>query len=103
MLQRTSHRSTVHHWAGRNWNDFQMKFNSSLLLNTAKALKANGLWWGELCCWVADGFSVWPPRVEVARRDTCGQLASAVIFSRLAHSLSFRLLSRLHGTLRGHF
>ena len=27
----------------QNWNGFQMKFNSSLLLNTAKALKANGL------------------------------------------------------------
>ena len=49
------------------------------------------------------GFSVWPPRVGLARRNTRGQLAGALIFSRLARSLSFLLLSLLDGILRGPF
>ena len=52
---------------------------------------------------MADGFRVWPPRVELAGRNTCGQPVGALISFKLAHSLSFLLLSLLDGTLRGPF
>jgi hypothetical protein len=43
-----------------------------------------------------------PPRVELARRNTCGQLARALTFFKHAHSLSSFYLLYLVGPSGGH-